>query len=112
GQPGERGAEAADVGFVERRVHLVQNAEGRRVDLEDREEQRRGCEGALAAREQRKGLLALAGRAGQDLDSYALDAVVGVAAAVAVVAAVGMDEQKLGLTAAEQSREAALELGR
>src|SRR3546814_10201189 len=38
----DHGGEAADVGLVERRVDLVEQAERRRVELEDREHQRHG----------------------------------------------------------------------
>ena len=44
--------EAADVGLVERRVDLVEDAERRRLDQEDREQQRDRGERLLAARQQ------------------------------------------------------------
>src|SRR3546814_5181230 len=49
----DHGGEAADVGLVERRVDLVEQAERRRVELEDREHQRHGGHRLLAARKQR-----------------------------------------------------------
>ena len=45
--------EAIDVRFVERRVHFVQHAERARPHHVDREEQRDGGHGPLAAGEQR-----------------------------------------------------------
>ena len=56
-------AEAADVVLVERRVHLVQQAERRRVQIEDREHERHGGERLLAAGQLVDGAVALAGRA-------------------------------------------------
>ncbi len=55
--------EAADVRIVERRVDLVQQAEGARLREEDAEEQRQRDERALTAREQVDALRALAARA-------------------------------------------------
>ena len=44
-------AEAPDVVLVERRVHFVEQAERRRIQVEDREHQRHGGERLLAAGE-------------------------------------------------------------
>src|SRR6266511_1654857 len=55
GQVGERRPEAPDIGLIQRGVYLGEYAEGRGVDLEDREEQCRRGQRALAAGEQREG---------------------------------------------------------
>ena len=60
--------EAADVRVVERRVHLVEQAERARLREEDAEQQRQRDERALAAREQVDALRALAARRRVDLD--------------------------------------------
>jgi len=60
--------EAVDVGIVERRVDLVEQAERRRLDEVDREQQRDRGERALAARHERDALQELAARLGHDLD--------------------------------------------
>ena len=45
----QHAAEAVDVGVVERSVHFVQNADGRRVGQEDAEDQGAGRQGLFAA---------------------------------------------------------------
>src|SRR5436190_5020209 len=84
-------AEAPDVGLVERRVHLVEQAERRRVQPEDRRYERHGRQRLLAAREQRDVRDALARRARHDRDA-------GVEQVVA-------DKLEVGVAAAEQARE-------
>src|SRR5262249_31786959 len=61
--------EAADVGVVERRVDLVEQAERARAVLEDGEHQRHRGEGLLAARKELNALQALARRRGDDVDA-------------------------------------------
>ena len=68
-EPLQHADEAVDVRFVQRRVQLVQHAERAGLDLVDREQQRHGGHGLLAAGEQRDGLQLLAGRAGDDVDA-------------------------------------------
>src|SRR5215470_18431383 len=48
--------EAADVGVVERRIDLVEDAERCRVDEEEREDETDGNQGLLAARQQADGV--------------------------------------------------------
>ena len=62
-------AEPADVVFVERRVHFVEDAERRGIQVEDREHQRHGGERLLAARELVDAAVALAGRPRHDGDA-------------------------------------------
>src|SRR3546814_3930864 len=81
---------AADVGLVERRVDLVEQAERRRVELEDREHQRHGGHRLLAAREQRNVRHALAGRPRHDRDAGVEQVLAG--------------EFEVGMAAAEQAR--------
>src|SRR5262249_30989513 len=115
-QVGQRLAETPDIRLVERGVNLVQHAEGRGINLEDRKQQRRSRQRALATRKQRKCLLTLAGRARQDLDAQIIDAgvkfAIAVAITIAVVAAVRTRQQQLSLPTAEQPDKAALELSR
>src|SRR4051812_1749607 len=59
-------AEAADVVLVERRIHFVQQAERRRVQVEDGEHQRHRRERFLAARQLVDAAVALARRARHD----------------------------------------------
>ena len=68
-QAPERVREPADVRLVERRIDLVEHAERDRPDLEHREQQRDGGQGALAAGQHRERLRLLAGRPGDDLDA-------------------------------------------
>ena len=84
-------AEAADVVLIERRVHLVEQAERRRIEIEDREHQRHGGERLLAARQLVDGAVALARRARHDGD----------AGGQRIVA----HELEIGMAAAEQPRE-------
>src|SRR5579864_6797091 len=69
--------EAADVGVVERRVDLVEQAERARLELEHAEHERDGGQRLLAAREQLHALQALARRLRDDLDA-ALERIAGV----------------------------------
>ena len=87
-------AEAADVVLVERRVDLVQQAERRGIQLEDREHQRDRGQRLLAARELVDGAVALARRARHDRD--------------AGVEHVFARELQIGMAAAEQLRELVL----
>src|SRR3982075_1666665 len=61
--------ETADVGFVEWRVHFVQNAEGTGRVLEYSYQQRESGECLLATRKQKHVLQALAWRRGHDVDA-------------------------------------------
>src|SRR5262245_40472666 len=89
--------EAADVGVVERRVDLVEQAERARLVLEHAEHQRDGGERLLAAREELHALQALAGRLRDDLD-----------AALERIALV--EQREAGAAAAEQRAEHLLEV--
>jgi len=89
--------EPADVGVVERRVDLVEQAEGARFVLEEPEHQRDGRQGLLAAREQLDALEPLAWRLRDDFDA-ALERIVLV------------EERQAGAAAAEQRVEALLEV--
>src|SRR4051812_13761957 len=60
--------EPSDVRFIQRRVHLIENAEGRRVNLEQGEDQRNACECSLPTREVPKRLQTLARRLSHDID--------------------------------------------
>ena len=61
--------EAAHVGLVERSVDLVEDAEGRGLELEDADQQRERGERLFAAREQKDVLQLLARRRGDDVDA-------------------------------------------
>ena len=61
--------EAVDVGLVQRGVQLVQHAERAGLDLVNREQQRHGGHGLLAAGQQRDGLQLFARRAGDDVNA-------------------------------------------
>src|SRR3990172_8807233 len=63
----EETGKARYVGLVERGVHLIEHAEGARLDEERREEQGDRREGPLAAGEERNGLKLLASRLCDDL---------------------------------------------
>ena len=65
----QRVREPADVRLVERGVDLVEHAERHGPDLEHREQQRHGRQGALTAGEHREGLRLLPRRTGDDLDA-------------------------------------------
>ena len=84
-------AEAAGVGIVERRVDLVQQAERRRIQLEQREHERDGGERLLAAGQQVDRRVALARRLRDDLHAGIEDFLAG--------------EHEPRLTAAEERRE-------
>ena len=90
--------EPADVGVVERRVDLVEQAERARLVAEDREHQRDRGQRLLAAGEQLHALQALARRRGDDVD-----------AAFERIAFV--EQRDAGAAAAEQRRERLLEVG-
>src|SRR6056297_2392529 len=90
-------AEAADVGVVERRIHLVQHAERRRVQLENGEHQRDGGQRLLAAREQVDGTVAFAGRPRHHRHARGEEILAG--------------ELQIGVPAAEKLREQPLEAG-
>jgi hypothetical protein len=83
---------APDVLIVERRVDLVQQAEGTRLRQEDAEQQRQRHEVALAARQEVNALRALAARRRMDLD-------------VAIQRRVGVLELEVALATAEQRHE-------
>src|SRR2546423_14451857 len=68
-QLAERFGEPADIALIERGVDLVEHAERRRLHPEDRKEQRRRGERALAARELRERSDALARRPRVDVDA-------------------------------------------
>ena len=61
--------ESADVRFVQRRVHLVQHAEGAGLHHVDGEEQGHGRHRALATGQERYALQLLAGRLGDNVDA-------------------------------------------
>ena len=88
----EHAHEPADVRVVERRVHLVEQAERARLGEEDAEQQRQRDERALAARQQVDALRALAARRRVDLD-------------VAVERRLGVLQPQVALAAAEQRHE-------
>ena len=87
---------ALGVGVVQRRVHLVQQAKRRGVELEDGKHQRNGRERLLATREQVNGLVLLAGRLRHHLHARIQNLVAG--------------DDELGLPAPEQLREHAAEV--
>ena len=89
---------AADVGLIERRVDLVEQAERRGLDEEDGEDQRDRGERLLAAREQLDRGELLARRLRDDLDARLGDGIGRI-----------LDELQLGRAAAEQAREHLLE---
>ena len=89
--------EAADVGFVERRVDFVEDAERARLILEDADQQGQRGQRLLAAGEQQHVLQLLARRRGDDVD-----------AAFGAVFFVG--EAHEGVSAAEQLAEGGLEV--
>ncbi len=66
---GDHLGEAADVGFVERGVDFVEDAEGRGLELEDADEEREGGEGLFAAGEQQDVLQLFARGRGDDVDA-------------------------------------------
>ena len=83
--------EAADVGFVQRRVHFVERAEGAGLELEDGHQQGQRGQGLFAAGEQQHILQLLAGRRGHD-----------VQAALSLI--LHVREAQEGLTALEEPR--------
>src|SRR5262245_15571400 len=66
---GDERVEATDVGLVEGRIHLVEEAERCRPDEKQREDESRCRERLLAAREQAQRLQLLAGQCHDDLDA-------------------------------------------
>ena len=90
--------EAPDVRVIEGRVQLVQHAERRRLDHEDREEERDRRHRALAAREERHRLRTLPRRTRDDVDA-ALERILLV-----------LQEDEPRLAAAEEPREHRLEV--
>ena len=93
----DQGAEAVDIGVVQRRVDLVQHADRRRVGQEDGEEQGQRGQRLLAAREQREHLQPLARRARHDLEPGLQRIVV-------------LGQGQMGTPAAEQPGEQLLEM--
>ena len=83
----EHFVEAADVGFVERRVHFVEDAERARLVAEHRDQQRERRQRLFAAGEQQNILQALAGRLRHDIDARIAGAVRLAEAHFAVAAA-------------------------
>ena len=90
--------EAVDVGFVERRVQLIEHAEGRRFDLVNREQEGHGRHGLLAAREQRNALELLARRPRHNIDAC-LEHIL------------ALSQLEIGATTAEHLGEHGLEVG-
>src|SRR5690606_38121758 len=70
-------AVALGIGVVERRVDLVEQAERRRIELEQREHERDRRQRLLAARQQVDRRVALAGRLREHLDAGVEDLVAG-----------------------------------
>ena len=95
----EEAGEFVDVRLVQRRLDLVQHAEGHGAQHEDGEEDGDGGERPLAAREQRDLGQLLAGRAGDDLDARREG-----------VVALGVVHLQLRAPAAEQLAEELLEV--
>ena len=89
--------EAADVALVERGVHLVEHAEGTRLDHVDGEEKGNRRHRSLTAGEQRDALELFAGRLGDDLDP-------------ALKRITFVHEKEVGLTTAEELGEHLLEV--
>src|ERR1019366_8557390 len=61
--------ETAHIRVIQRRIHLVQYAEGRRLELEDAHQQRQRRQRLLAAREQQDVLQLLARRRSHNIDA-------------------------------------------
>ena len=61
--------EALNVGFVQRRVDLIEHAERRRVDLQQAEQQRDDGERAFTTAQRQQPLQLLARRPGHDVDA-------------------------------------------
>src|ERR1700737_1682788 len=77
GELAQRLREAADVALVERGIDLIEDAEGRGLDTQDREKQRRRCQRPLATGELRETTDALARGPSVDLDAGILGIVRG-----------------------------------
>ena len=89
---GEHAIEASDVGFVERRVHFVENAERAGRVAEDGDKQRERGESLFAAGEKQNVLQALARRLRDDVDA-------------GIAGAIGLAEAHLPVAAAEEGLE-------
>ena len=87
----------ADIGLVERRIDLVEQAERRRIQPEDREHQRDRSQRLFAAGEERNRADALARRARHDGDAGREQVIAG--------------QLQIGVSAAEQTREQLLDAG-
>jgi hypothetical protein len=94
---GEQGAEAVDIGVIERGVDFVEHADRGGVAAEDGEDQRQRGEGLFAAGEQREGGEFLARRLGVDFEA-------------GEERVVGADQSEVGAAAAEHSCEELLEV--
>jgi hypothetical protein len=112
-------AEALVVRLVQGRVDLVEDAERRRLALEDRHEQRDAGHRLLAARELRDGDRLLAGRAGDHFDAgfervdLSQDGLVGGLAVLGFDLLLLLDlgfEEHVGLSATEQLAEHPLKM--
>src|SRR5256886_6338952 len=87
--------EPMDVGVVEGRIHLVENAERARPEVEDREQERQARQRTFAAREQRHGLQPFAPGLCHQIDT-------GVER---VTALFGLDQPELGPAPLEETLE-------
>src|SRR2546425_4392758 len=96
----EHPQEPMDVGVVEGRVDLVEDAEGTRPEIEDREEKRQPGQRALATREQRHGLQTFASGLGHQVH----------AGVERIAALLGLDEPELGPATLEEALEELLEV--
>ena len=68
-KPLQHGAETIDIGVVQGRIDLVENADWRRVGEEDCKQERKRRQRLFASRKKRHHLQFLAGRACQNLDA-------------------------------------------
>ena len=93
----EQVAVALDIGVVERRVHLVEHADRRRVGQEHREDQRGRGQRLLAAGQQGHASAASCPAGGRDLEA-------------GFQRIVRIDQLQFGRAAAEQGREQLLEM--
>ncbi len=88
----EHAVETADVGFVERRVDFVEDAERARLETEHSDQERECRHGLFAAREQHDILQALARRLRDDVDA-------------AIAGTIRLGETHFAAAAAEESTE-------
>ena len=65
----EHFVEAADIGFIERRIHFVEDTEWTRPETEDSDQKGQRCERFFSAGKQQDVLQALAGRLRSDIDA-------------------------------------------